>query len=405
MTIFDTRLGRWPCGLLAALSIVSLTAGCSSGSGINTGSGPPVLERPDAGVVGDGRLGEILAYVLADTGVPAAAALLVQDDAIAEQAVAGVRRSGGSEAVTDSDLWHLGSLSKSMTATLAAVLVEQGVLDWDTTIGTAFPELVGQVHADHLDVRLDELLSHTGGIASSSSALADAVSRTGGDLTAQRLRFTREVLAAAPGHDRGAYAYSNAGYIVAGAMLERLTGMGWEDLMRSYVFDPLGMSAAGFGPPGDGANDQPTGHIPNGSRWRSLPAGSPDADNPMLYGPAGTVHASLSDVANYMRLHLAGARGFDVPGYLTTDSFLTLYEPRSDALYALGWNVSEISLHHIGSNNRWLAQMIIVPGENVALFVATNAADPEAGDGGAPSRVLASIAQFLKDRIDAAAGR
>lgn len=386
--------------LLPAMSV----SGCSSDRGNGPVAEPPVLERPEPGIIGDGRLDAILDYVVRETGVPAVAAMLVHDGAILESGIAGVRIYGTSDAVAESDRWHIGSLTKSMTATLAAVLVEQGLLRWDTTIGEVFPDLVGLAHPDYVDTRLDELLSHTGGVSSRSSAIADAVSRQGGDLLSQRLRFTREVLSSAPEQPRGTYAYSNAGYVVAGAMVERLTGTEWESLIQTYVFDPLGMQASGFGAPGsDGGSMQPTGHLPDGSRWHSIPATSADADNPPLFGPAGTVHSSMADLANYMVLHLAGAKGLDVPGYLTANSFEKLYRPMSNAQYALGWNVSEISLHHIGSNNRWLAQIIIVPGIDAALFIATNAADPEAADGGSPNRALAEIAQYLKDRVDAAA--
>ncbi len=387
---------------VALLLIMSVT-GCSNDSGNGSNDEPPVLERPDPGIVGDGRLEEILRFVVADTGVPAVGAMVVHNGSVAEIGTAGMRSSGGSDIVTDFDQWHIGSLTKSMTATLSAVLVEQGLLGWGSTVGQVFPDLVGTVHPAYLDVRLDELLSHTGGISASSSAIAESVSQMGGSLPAQRLRFTAEVLSAAPQQSRGSYAYSNAGYIIAGAMLERLTGSEWEHLMQAYVFDPLGMNNSGFGAPGEGgSSDQPAGHIPNGPGWHPIPSESLYADNPALFGPAGTVHSTMADIANYMTLHLAGVHGQSVPGYLTADSFSKLHQPMSDAQYALGWNVSEISLHHIGSNNRWLAQIVIVPGIDVALFMVTNAADAEAADGGSPNRALGEIARYLKDRVDAA---
>ncbi len=387
---------------VALLLIMSVT-GCSNDSGNGPIDQPPVLERPEPGLVGDGRLGEILNFVVADTGVPAVGAKLVHNGSVVEFGTAGMRTYGGLDAVTDLDQWHIGSLTKSMTATLSAVLVEQGLLGWNSTVGEVFPDLVGTVHPAYLDVRLDELLSHTGGIPTSSSAIADSVSQIGGNLLAQRLRFTREVLSVAPHQSRGSYAYSNAGYIVAGAMLERLTGSEWEHLMQTYVFNPLGMNDTGFGAPGaNGSPNQPTGHIPDGAGWHSIPSASPNADNPALFGPAGTVHSTMADIAKYMTLHLAGAHGEFVPGYLTAASFAKLHQPMPDAQYALGWNVSEFSLHHIGSNNRWLAQIIVVPGIDVALFIVTNAADADATDGGSPSYALGETAQYLNDRIDAA---
>lgn len=388
--------------LLFAAGITA--AGCASDSGGSNQTPPPALERPDPGIMGDGRLAEILDYVVADTDVPAAAVAFVHQGIVQEQAVAGVRRYGSAAAVTESDRWHLGSLSKSMTATLAAVLIESHVIDWSSTVVDVFPEFNGVIDPAYLDVRLDELMSHTAGIATSSSELAEFVIGEGGSVQTQRYRFAELLLANPPEHSRGSFAYSNAGYILAGAMLERRTGTDWESLMRQYVFGPLGMQASAFGPPGgDAPGSQPTGHIPRRAGWRSIPPDSPDADNPALYGPAGTVHATLPDVAQYMAAHVAGAQGKDVPGFLGAASFEKLHQPMSDDGYALGWLVTETSIFHDGTNNVWFAFITLVPELDIAIFFATNAADPESADGGAPLRAMFEVQEYLQQRFEAAA--
>lgn len=391
----------WLPILLAGL----VATGCTSEETPPGDDVPQRLERPDAGVMGDGRLGEILDYVVADTGLPAVSAMFLHQGLVLEQAVAGVRSNGEPTRVTEEDQWHIGSLTKSMTATLAAVMVEDGVLRWDTTIADLFPELSGSIDPAYMDIRLDELLSHTGGVSTHTSDLAQAVSRDGGDLRSQRYRLTERVLAQSPEHPRGSYAYSNAGYIVAGAMLERATNMAWESLISEFVFAPLGMQDSGFGPPGKGGPGmQPTGHIPDGSGWYSIPADSVDADNPPVFGPAGTVHSTMADLANYMAAHLIGTNGNDIPGFLSVDSFEKLHQPMSEAAYALGWIVSDVSIYHDGSNNRWSAFITIVPSLDIALFVATNAADPEADDGGAPLRAMTELQNFFQLRFEALVG-
>src|SRR5690606_27662123 len=112
-----------------------------------------------------------------------------------------------------------------------------------------------------------------------------------GDLRDARRRVVDEVLRTAPVHPPGeGLLYSNVGYMVAGALLERLGEAPWEELMRRELFVPLGMADAGFGPPGSAERvDQPRAHRPGGA---AVPPG-PRADNPAALGPAGTVHASL----------------------------------------------------------------------------------------------------------------
>jgi CubicO group peptidase (beta-lactamase class C family) len=104
---------------------------------------------------------------------------------------------------------------------------------------------------------------------------------------------------------RGEHLYSNGGYIVAGAMLEALTGQTWETLMEQELFQPLGITTAGFGAPGTSAvRDQPWGHLRSGGTWTPLSPG-PGADNPAAIGPAGTVHIALSDITLYRRHSVA----------------------------------------------------------------------------------------------------
>ena len=83
----------------------------------------------DAGVAGDGDLNVVLERIRDNRGLPAIAAVLVHRGKIVETGAVGVRAVGSPEPVTTGDRWHLGSIGKSMTATLVAVRVEEGVVD------------------------------------------------------------------------------------------------------------------------------------------------------------------------------------------------------------------------------------------------------------------------------------
>src|SRR5213076_1670942 len=94
---------------------------------------------------------------------PALAAAVVVDGKIVVTNAVGFRKNGGTERVTVEDKFHLGSVTKSMTATVAAMLVEQGKISWTTTIGETFPELKSEIHPDYLGVTLEQLLSQRSG--------------------------------------------------------------------------------------------------------------------------------------------------------------------------------------------------------------------------------------------------
>jgi CubicO group peptidase (beta-lactamase class C family) len=228
--------------------------------------------------------------------MPALAAFSLHEGQILEAAAVGLRAIGHGEEVTVDDRWHLGSLTKAMTSTLAAVLVEDGLITWDATVAEVFPALA--VRPEYRTVRLDDLLSHTGGVHTDITR-APSWSRLGASpdpLPVQRRLLVSELLNLDSDATRGMYAYSNGGYVVAGAMLEQMTGEDWEGLITRRLFSPLGMASTGFGAPGSpGAPDQPWGHATVDRSLTALEPG-PGADNPAAIGPAGTVHSTFPSI-------------------------------------------------------------------------------------------------------------
>jgi CubicO group peptidase (beta-lactamase class C family) len=155
-------------------------------------------------------------------------------------------------------------------------------------------------------------------------------------------------------------------------MLEMQTDDSWENLMRHRLFEPLGMTSAGFGPPLP--LPQPQGHR------KRVPIGvGPGADNPAVLGPAGTVHASLEDWGKFISLHLIGPS--DGSELLPRASFARMHAPAPGTDYAMGWVSVERPwggrvVTHSGSNGSWYAVVWAAPEQGFAVLVATN----EAGD-------------------------
>ena len=95
---------------------------------------------------------------------PALAVVVVKDGKICDRGAVGVRKSGDSTLVTTNDQFHIGSCTKSMTATLAAMLIEEEKLRWDTTIAEIFPELKEKMDKRYEEVTVEQLLRHRGGV-------------------------------------------------------------------------------------------------------------------------------------------------------------------------------------------------------------------------------------------------
>jgi CubicO group peptidase (beta-lactamase class C family) len=345
------------------------------------GSGPKTLAIEYSDPVS-----QMLETIRVKHNFPALAAAVVVDGKTVVTNAVGFRKNGAPEKVTVDDQFHLGSVTKSMTATVAAMLVEQGKISWTTTIGEAFPELKSEIHPDYPGVPLEQLLSHRSGAPGDAPGdLWRKAWAAKGTAAEQRLAFIKGILARKPEAKPGTkYVYSNQGYTIAGVMLEKATGKTWEDLLRSMLFEPLGMTTAGFGAPASlNKVDQPWGHTKKMLSGREPVPPGPGADNPLAISPAGAVHCSMGDLAKYAAFHMAGERGESK--LLKAESFKKLHNAVADNDdYALGWRVLKRSwangraLMHNGSNTMFYVVVWMAPEKNCAVIVASNVGMDEA---------------------------
>jgi len=322
-------------------------------------------------VVGDNAVTQALKPIRQKFNVPAMAVAVVTSDGIKYVGAVGVRKRGTEVPVTLDDLWHLGSDGKAMTSTLIARLVERGQLRWNSTLGEIFPDLAPQMNPEFQKVTLLQLLSHRAGLP----ANLDLERYGGTDAPALRLQAAREYLAQKPHSTPGSkYAYSNLGYIIAAAVVEKITGQPWEQAIAKEVFEPLQMKSAGFGGTGTpGQIDQPWPHTADG---QPVAKNGPGMDNPPVMGPAGRIHCSIQDWARFVQDQLRGDRGESA--LLKPESYQTLHTPPFGNDYALGWGVVDRSwaggkaLNHGGDNTMNFANVWVAPKKDFAILVCVN---------------------------------
>ncbi|MFZ4572809.1 MAG: serine hydrolase domain-containing protein [Phycisphaerales bacterium] len=323
-------------------------------------------------------LRDILEPIRLKAGLPALAGVIFSDHAVLARGVCGVRSLGDPTPAELTDLWHLGSCSKAMTATLIATMVDRGELSWDDKLPDLLPEFATEIDAGYSEVPLRQLLTMTAGVPTdlSPDGLWDRLWKHKGTPTSARAVLTRSVLAKPPVHTPGSKSlYSNASFAIAGHIAEVRAGVAFEQLITDRLFTPLGITTAGFGAPGAaGRVDQPRGHD---SHDKPKSPG-PESDNPEAITPAGRVHMSMDDWAKFLMLHL---RESDVPP-VSTKSMAELHRPSLNS-YAMGWAVAErpwggTVLTHSGSNTMWFCVTWLSPGKKFGVAVATNTASHDA---------------------------
>jgi CubicO group peptidase (beta-lactamase class C family) len=384
---------RWGAAALATLLVLSRTGGSTEA---RAGSADPPAED----------LAAVLEPIREKYELPGLVAAVVRGDKVVAAGAVGVREVGKDDKVELDDRLQIGSCTKTMTAMLIARLVDRGKLSWETTLAEALPDV--EMRPEYRPVTIRQLLGFRGGIQPytifrpGEPPAKTMSSLKGDDPAAVRLQFARAVLNEPPVAPPGTKAvYSNASYAVAGAIIDRLSGRAWEAEMEEGLFRPLGMAGSVVGQPRQGGRtDQPIGHRKEGDAYQPVPPGAgPLAAGPGRHAlaPAGNVSCSILDFARYASARLAGLKGRGP--LLSSDAYAALRETTdgepegitggTGRLRLLAPGVPEFAAN--GSGGLFFAGFRLLPEQDAALVVATNAGSAEA--------VMAVMAA-LKDRFE-----
>lgn len=326
----------------------------------------------------DQRLSELVTSLRKEKKLVGLAAMVMVDGKVVASAVDGERKKGSGVRLDIGDRWHLGSITKSITATMIARLIASDRMHWTDTVGESFPD--ASLHEEWKAVTLQQLLTHTAGAPANFSFLVMLKQPAPGpECTRERRKAVIDVISNKPAYAPGEkFAYSNVGYTIAGAMAENATGDSWDDLVKREVFKPLELTAAGFGPPKSPAQtlDQPRGHRVVLGLKDSV---NDSQDNTPIIGPAGTVHMTLDDLCRYATEHMRGELGKGK--LLAAETCKHLHIPNLQD-YACGWVVKQPTRKvphtiywHNGSNTMWYALVAFIPGKNLVVAVTSNDGD------------------------------
>ncbi|MBM3977842.1 MAG: beta-lactamase family protein, partial [Planctomycetes bacterium] len=243
---------------------------------------PAPAQAPAAVLSAPLDVSALLEAVRVQHDLPGMIGLTLERERVVALGATGLRKSGNDARMLATDLVHIGSCTKAMTATLCARLVQQGKLNWESTLAQVLAQSAPKMHPTWRDVTLEQLLQHRSG------APANVKPDRKGTPRQQRVRQLASVTAEPlPAERRGKFEYSNVGYVLAGHMAEHVAGLDFEELIQRELFQPLGIASAGSGAPGTPSQlSQPRGHLEMGLPIEPGPAG----DNPLGMAPAGTLH-------------------------------------------------------------------------------------------------------------------
>lgn len=269
----------------------------------------------------DERLREIDAYAekaRQDWGLPGMAIAIVKDGKTVFAKGYGVRDINKPEKVDENTLFAVASNSKAFTTASLAILVDEGKLGWDDKVIKYLPDFQLADAYTTREMTIRDLVSHRSGFDTFSGDLLWYETTYTNDEIINRLKFLPPKTSF-----RSAYGYQNLMFIVAGRVLEKVSGMNWADFVRTRILTPIGMNATRTS-----IKDYKTGDniaIPHnesgGKGLRVLPQGNVD-------GAAGAVriNSSVNDMAKWLRLQL-GRGKFDGKQIFSEKQSWTMWQP------------------------------------------------------------------------------
>jgi CubicO group peptidase (beta-lactamase class C family) len=391
------------CAALAAEPYVSGVRS-SSGSPAQLNLHPPAVNPTTQSLISipAGRvanavrsLDEIIEQLLAATGVPGLAASVVHNGDVLYAKGFGVRDVDTGISVDAKTVFHLASVSKSLSATVVAGLVGRKVVQWADPVVSHLPCFELSVPYVTANASYGDLFSHRSGLPGHAGDLLEDLGYDQ-DHVLHALRLLR----LSP--FRSTYAYTNFGLTAAAVSAAAAAGMDWASAGDSVLFRPLGMSATSFRYSDFLANaDRAAMHVRVNGKWYQKYTRNADPE-----APAGGASSNVLDLAKWMILKLADGtwRGKPVinpAALLVADAPESVSAPPATpgsraGFYGFGSNVgydysSRVRLSHSGGFNQGAATCyFLLPDEQLGIAVLTN---------GMPIGVPEAISGYFMDLV------
>ena len=341
-----------------------------------------------APVLGQGAppaLDQVVSRVMQTFEVPGMAVAIVQDGKVVAARGYGVKTLGKPDPVDAQTLFGIASNTKLFTATALGLLVEDGLIAWDTPVVRYLPWFAMWDAWVTRNITVRDLLVHRSGLGlGAGDLLWWPPSTYNRKEIAYRLRYLPPVTSF-----RSAYAYDNVLYTVAGEVIEAVSGLPWEEFVQTRILDRVGMLGSNVRhSAAEAGGNVATPHARVDGRVRPVKPFGSDNTN-----PAGGINASAEDIAKWLIVQLdSGRTGSDgrLFSEATTRQLWTTVVPRDPGVppkelaplrggflgYALGINVQDYRgqklLTHTGGLPGYVSRLAMLPDRKIGVAILTN---------------------------------
>jgi D-alanyl-D-alanine carboxypeptidase len=320
------------------------------------------LAQEDAAAAQSARTIDSVMRVAYPADKPGASLLAVYHNRVVLRRGYGLAQVGPARPVEPATIFRIGSMTKQFTAVAVLQLVAAGKLRLDARLETVLPNTPPAWR----DITIEQLLNHTSGLAAGTEQpdSLDGVPRT----VAELLELSQSPpLVFPPGTN---WAYSNTGYIVLGAVIERVSGLRYPTYVKQRIAAPAALHVTGYDAGEDSSANRARGYVVQADDTVK----SAGFLHMSQVFSAGALTSNVDDLWQWER-QLAG-------GHLVSHGLLerawssTQLPDGRQTGYGFGWFSSEIAGHvtheHGGAINGFSSYALAVPDEQLYVFVLTN---------------------------------
>jgi len=316
--------------------------------------------------------------------VPGIAVAVIKDDNVVHMKGYGVSSINTGKKTDENTLFAIASNSKAFTSAALGILIDEGKLTWETKVTDIIPEF--RLYNSYVteDFNIKDLLTHRSGMGLGAGDLMlwpDSSTFTTEEII-HNLRYLKQT-----SPFRTKYDYDNLLYLVAGEVVARVSGQGWDEFVESRIMKPLGMenSAASLNRVGDRSN-MIDAHVPVNGVLQVVPMYAST-----LLDPAGGILSSVADMSKWVMMQLnRGKYGEGNSNQLLSDkvqremwtpqTIIPVRNPgpyRSHfAAYGLGWGLTDVAGYlqasHTGGLAGIVTQVTLIPELKLGIIVFTN---------------------------------
>lgn len=308
--------------------------------------------------------------------IPEVGYAVVSSDKILEMSVMGVQRANTSLKAKLNDKFRIGSNTKAITGFIAAQLVNQHKISWNTRFFDLFPELKSKSRRAYHHLTLLDLLTFRTRLFPYTYTYPEPTQyQFTGNEEQQRMQFTTWFFQQKPVKSKNTVNFSNLGYVAAGQMLEKASGKSYKELVAD-LGNQLNI-AFGFGNPNTIDSLQPWGHD---QFLNPEPPGDNFKLNWLL--PAGNINVSLPDYVKFIQLQLSGLKGQS--NMLDQEAFNLLHYGLPT--FSVGWfwltdEDNQTFSYNIGNPGTFLSKVYVYKDLDKAFILFANAQSPDSNTG------------------------